>query len=138
MFRTAEGGRRWAVLIVVLLLCGSPLFAILLNQSLPGWSFLPFELRNLLFLLLVPLVFGVVSETRPVLIGEIEARDGYLVFAAIMLIGWFFMLLEGWAFGFWANFLPLAFFLSQVGAFHAGRWLGRIPRRKLPQETADG
>jgi hypothetical protein len=138
MFRTAEGERRWAVVIVALILCGSPLFAILLNQSLPGWSFLPFELRNLLFLLLVPLVFGVVSETRPLLIGEIEARDGYLVFAAIVLIGWFLMLLEGWAFGFWANFLPLAFFLSQVGAFHAGRWLGRIPRRKLSQETADG
>jgi hypothetical protein len=135
MFR---GERRWAVLIVVLLLCASPPLAIVLNQSLGGWSFLPFELRNLLFLALIPLVFGVVSETRPMFIGELEARDGYLVFAAIVLIGWFFMLFKGWAGDFWVNFLPLAYFLSQVGAFQFGRWLGRIPRHKLPRTTDEG
>jgi hypothetical protein len=138
MFRTEEGERRWAVLIVPLLLCGAPLLAILLNQSLPDWSFLPLEFRNLLFLLLVPLVLGVVSETRPFLVGELEARDGAIVFAAILLIGWFFLLLNGWAVGFWVNALPFALFLTQAGAFLAGRWIGRIPRRKLPDGTAEG
>jgi hypothetical protein len=138
MLRTEDGERRWAVLIVPLMLCGSPLLAILLNQSLPGWSFMPYEWRNILFLLLIPFVIGVVSETRPVLIGELEARDGVMVFAAILLIGWFFLLLKGWAFGLWLNLLPLGYFISQAGAFHAGRWIGRIPRHKLPEESADG
>jgi hypothetical protein len=138
MFRTEDGERRWAVLIIPLMLCGSPLLAILLNQSLPGWGFMPYEWRNILFLLLIPFVIGVVSETRPVLIGELEARDGVMVFAAILLIGWFFLLLKGWAFGLWLNLLPLGYFLSQAGAFHAGRWIGRIPRHKLPEEPIDG
>jgi hypothetical protein len=138
MFRTADGERRWAVLIVPLILCGSPLLAILLNHSLPGWGFMPYEWRNILFLLLIPFVIGVASETRPVLIGEPEARDGTLVFAAIMLIGWFFLLLKGWAFDLVLNILGLGLFISQAGAFHAGRWIGRIPRRKLPEDPADG
>jgi hypothetical protein len=138
MFRTEDGERRWAVLIVPLILCGSPLLAILLNQSLPGWGFMAYEWRNIFFLLLIPFVIGVVSETRPVVIGELEARDGTMVFAAILLIGWFFLLLKGWAFGLWLNLLPLGYFVSQAGAFHAGRWIGRIPRRKLPEKPADG
>jgi hypothetical protein len=138
MFRNEQGERRWPVLVVPLVLCGAPGVAIALNQALPHWSFLSFEWRNLLFLLLFPFIFGVVSETRPVLIGELEARDGTFIFAAILLIGWFLLLLNGWAFGLWANLLPLAFFLSQTAAFHAGRWVGRIPRPKLPDEATDG
>ncbi|WP_374546579.1 hypothetical protein [Rhodoblastus sp.] len=138
MFRNEQGERRWPVLILPLLLCASPVVAILLNQSLPGWGFLSYELRNVLFLLTIPFVLGVVSETRPLLIGELEARDGTFVFAAILLIGWFVLVLQGWAFGLWVNLLPLAFFVSQVGAFHAGRWVGRVPRPNLPDEPGDG
>ncbi|HUO54183.1 MAG TPA: hypothetical protein VMU18_05565 [Rhodoblastus sp.] len=125
-------------MIVALLLCASPLVAIMVNRTLPGWSFLPSEQRNIIFLCLVPLVLGIVSETRPVMIGDPEARDGSIVFAAIILIAWFLMLLKGWGTDFWVNFLPFFFFLSQAGAFHAGRWIGRIPRRKMPQASDEG
>lgn len=138
MFRYENGERRWSVLIVALVLCASPVLAILVNRALNPWGPLPFEVRNLLFLMLVPFVLGVVSETRPLLVGELEARDGTLVFGAILLIVWFYMLLNGWALDLWVNLIPLGVFLSQAGAFHSGRWAGRIPRHKLPDEDGAG
>lgn len=137
MFRNEQGERRWAVLAVPLLLCGSPIFAIFLNHALPSWSFLRDEIRNLIFVLMVPFILGVASETWPVMVGEDEARDGTLVFAAIVLIGWFLLAINGWALGIWINLLPIAFFVSQVSAFHAGRWIGRIPGPKLPDRAGE-
>jgi hypothetical protein len=138
MLRDEFGERRWPVLIVALGLAFSPLLAILVNKSLPPWGFLSFEGRNLLFLILVPFVLGVLSETRPVIVGNPEARDGSIVFAAIMLIVWFLMLLKGWAFDLWANIMPFGVLVSQVAAFHAGRWTGRIPRHRLPDDPGVG
>ncbi|MCI4680241.1 hypothetical protein K9U39_06785 [Rhodoblastus acidophilus] len=138
MFRNELGERRWPVLIVALGLTIAPLLAILVNKSLAPWVFLPFKWRNLLFLVFVPFVLGVVSETRPIMVGDLEARDGSVVFAAIVLIVWFVLLLKGWGFDLWANVLPLGVFVSQVGAFHAGRWAGRIPRHRLPDDPGHG
>ncbi|HUO54739.1 MAG TPA: hypothetical protein VMU18_08360 [Rhodoblastus sp.] len=138
MFQNELGERRWPVLIVALLLSASPLLAILVNRSLAPWRFMSFEARDLLFLALIPFVLGVASETRPVRIGDLEARDGSLVFAAIILIGWFLMVLKGWGLDLWVHLLPFGVFLSQAGAFHAGRWAGRIPRHRLPDEDGVG
>jgi hypothetical protein len=138
MFRDEFGERRWPVLAVALGLVFSPVLAILVNKSLPPWGFLSFEWRNLLFLILTPFVLGVVSETRPVTVGDLEARDGSLVFAVIVLILWFLMLLKGWAFDLWATAAFLGLLVSQVAGFHAGRWTGRIPRHRLPDDPRAG
>jgi hypothetical protein len=138
MFRDEYGERRWPVLVVALGLVFSPLLAILVNKSLPPWSFLSFEWRNLLFLVLTPFVLGVVSETRPVTIGDLEARDGSLVFAVIVLILWFLLLLKGWAFDFRSTAASFGLLVSQVAGFHAGRWTGRIPRHRLPDDPRMG
>ncbi|WP_298424758.1 hypothetical protein [Rhodoblastus sp.] len=138
MFRNDQGERRWPVLIVALALSASPVLAMLFNQALAPWAFLAPEWRNLLFLLLAPFVLGMVSETPPMLVGAREARDGSFVFAAIILIVWFMLLLKGWVLDLWANVLPFGVFVSQIGAFHAGRWAARIPRHKLPDQDGDG
>lgn len=138
MLRDEFGERRWPVLIVAVGLVFAPVLAILVNKSLAPWSFLSFELRNLFFLILASFVFGVVSETRPVMIGDLEARDGSVVFAVVVLILWFFMLLKGWFLGFAANVLLFGVLASQIAAFHAGRWTGRIPRHRLPDDSGAG
>jgi hypothetical protein len=138
MLRDEFGERRWPVLIVAVGLVVSPVLAILVNKSLPPWGFLPFELRNLIFLILAPFVFGVVSETRPVMVGNLEARDGAIVFAVTALILWFLMLLKGWAPGVAANALFFGVVIAQIAAFHAGRWTGRIPRHRLPDDSGAG
>ncbi len=138
MFRDEFGERRWPVLAVALVLVFSPVLAILVNKSLPPWAFLSFEWRNLLFLVLTPFVLGVVSETRPLTIGDLEARDGSIVFAVIILILWFLLLLKGWALDFRATAASLGLLVSQVAGFQAGRWIGRIPRHRLPDNPRAG
>ncbi|MGO8738461.1 hypothetical protein [Rhodoblastus sp.] len=138
MFRGQFSERRLPVLIVALGLVLSPVLAALVNKSLPPWNFLSFEWRNLLFLILTPFVLGVVSETRPVLVGELEARDGSIVFAVIVLILWFLLLLKGWAFDLRASAVSFGLLVSQVLGFHAGRWAGRIPRHRLPDDPRAG
>ncbi len=138
MFRDEFGERRWPVLAVALVLVFSPVLAILVNKSLPPWAFLSFEWRNLLFLVLTPFVLGVVSETRPLTIGDLEARDGSIVFAVIILILWFLLLLKGWALDFRATAASLGLLVSQVAGFQAGRWIGRIPRHRLPDDPRAG
>ncbi|WP_298352225.1 hypothetical protein [Rhodoblastus sp.] len=138
MFRDEFGERRWPVLAVALGLVFSPVLAILVNKSLPPWGFLSVEWRNLLFLVLTPFVLGVVSEARPVAIGDLEARDGSIVFAVVILILWFLMLLKGWAFDLRASGASFGLLVSQVAGFHAGRWIGRIPRHRLPDDPRTG
>lgn len=138
MFRDEFGERRLPVLAVALALVFSPMLAILVNKSLPPWGFLPFEWRNLLLLVLTPFVLGVVSEARPVAIGDLEARDGSIVFAVVILILWFLMLLKGWAYDFRATGASFGLLVSQVVGFHAGRWIGRIPRHRLPDDPRMG
>ena len=72
------------------------------------------------------------------MIGNLEARDGSVVFAVIVLILWFLMLLKGWFLGFPANVLLFGVLVSQIAAFHAGRWTGRIPRHRLPDDFGAG
>ena len=128
----ADGRRIWVVLLVGLALFGSLPLAILLNETLEPWSFLSFDLRNVAFFLTIALAFGVVSETGPFRVTRGEAFEGALTFGLFMLVGLTAMFLRGWWFGLWTLLPPLLFFLSQVSAFQFGRWIGRIPRRKLP------
>lgn len=122
----------WVVLLVGLSLFGSLPLAILLNETLDPWSFVSFDLRNVAFFLTIALVFGLVSETGPFRATRGEAYEGALAFGLFMLVGLMAMYLRGWWFGLWTLAPPLLFFMSQVSAFQFGRWIGRIPRKKLP------
>jgi hypothetical protein len=130
---TGAGRRRtWVVVLVGVALFGSLPLAILLNETLDPWSFVSFDVRNVAFFLTVALVFGLVSETQPFRVTGGEAFEGALTFGLFMLVGLAAMFFRGWWFGLWTLLPPLLFFLSQVSAFQFGRWIGRIPRRKLP------
>ena len=128
----ADRRRIWVVLLVGLSLFGSPPLAILLNETLDPWSFVSFDMRNVAFFLAIALVLGVVSETGPFRATRGEAFEGALAFGLFMLVGLIAMYLRDWWFGLWTLAPPFLFFLSQVSAFQVGRWIGRIPRRKLP------
>ena len=127
----ADRHRIWVVLLVGLALFGSLPLAIELNDLLPGWSFIADDLRNVLFFLTIALVFGIVSETGPFRVGRAEAFEGGLFFGLFMLVGLGVIYARGWWLGLWTVLPPLLFFLSQVSAFQLGRWIGRVPRRKI-------
>jgi CDP-diglyceride synthetase len=124
-------------MLVGLALFGSLPLAIELNGLLPGWSFIPDDLRNVIFFLTIALVFGIVSETGPFRVGRAEALEGVLFFGLFMLVGLMVIYERGWWLGLWTVLPPLLFFLSQISAFQLGRWIGRTPHRKMsnPAET---
>jgi len=133
----ADRHRIWVVLLIGLALFGSLPMAIELNDLLPGWSFMPDDLRNVIFFLTIALVFGIVSETGPFRVGRAEAFEGGLSFGLFMLVGLLVIYARGWWFGIWTLLPPLLFFLTQISAFQLGRWIGRTPHRKIanPVET---
>lgn len=133
MWRDAQGERRWPILLWALALAATPLVAIAVDLSLPAAASPWFELRDFFLLLLLPLILGVVSESGVFLAGAPEARDAAIVFAAIVLIAWFLMLLLGWGFDPFVTLMPFGVLTLTAGGFFCGRWAGRLPRRPLPE-----
>lgn len=134
MWRDAQGERRWPVLLWALTLTGAPIGAMLVNRSLPAAASPWFELRDLVLLLLLPLSLGVVSETGIFRAGAAEARDAAIVFAALVLVAWFLMLLLGWGADPYVTLMPFGVLAATAGGFFCGRWAGRLPRRRLPDD----
>ena len=128
----ADRHRIWVVMLIGLALFGSLPLAIELNDLLPGWSFLPDDVRNVIFFLTIALVFGIVSETGPFRVGRAEAFEGGLFFGLFMFVGLLVIYARGWWLGLWTVLPPLLYFLSQISAFQLGRWIGRTPHRKIP------
>lgn len=134
----AEKPRRWAVLLAGVALWASLPLAIALNDALASWPRLPDEIRNILFFLSFALAFGIVSETRPLRLSDREALEGAAFFGLFMLAALGAIVWRGWWFGLLTLAPPLLFFLAQTAAFFLGRWIGRVPRRKLPNPAAEG
>lgn len=136
MGRDAQGERRWPVLIWALALGAAPFFALLINQLLPAAASPWFELRDFALLLVLPVLFGVISETGLFRLNALEARDAAIVLTALVLIAWFSMLLLGWGFDPVVTLAPFAMLLVVGGGFFAGRWAGR--RRRPSLSDGDG
>jgi peptidoglycan/LPS O-acetylase OafA/YrhL len=133
----AEKSRRWAVLLVGMALWAALPFAIVLNDVLASWPFLPDEFRNVLFFIGFALVFGIASQTRRMRLNVHEARQGVVFFGLFMLAALAAMVWRGLWFGPLTLLPPLLFFVVQTLAFLLGRWIGRSPRHKLPNPAAE-